>query len=464
MRVFGVLVLGFLLQSCADRPVSPGLIRMSELGTQRSSIPVRAITHFHTPYSFDACDGEGILADGSPDSKCWDHARRAFCENHIDYIFATDHVDRMAETPFQDLALLRLGDTLLMNGADPVGNRMSCADGFAPVLLPGLEGKWLALGMQRHIPGDLATRQATYGADDAASKNALENDADALVAVPHTESRDFANLLALAPSAIEIYNLHANLDPKIRKKYLGRPPFEKLGALLNYLADPYKELNPDYMLLDFLEFNPVYFQTWNRLLAAGVQVTGLGGLDSHENIFSQKAADGERLDHHRRMTRFINNWVLTAADDADSVKQAIAGGRVYFVVEGLGTPTLPDFHARWLNGGAGTLIEMGGTLTPGAFSSELVFTTPSVHRTFPGMSDGDEKPAIRSELIRVDASGVESVVGRGGGSLSFTDPPAGHYRIQVWIRPRHLKEYLFDEDRGDEEFLWIISNPIRVVR
>ncbi len=463
MRVFGLLVLGLLLQACADRPVSPGLIRTSELGTLRSLIPVRAITHFHTPYSFDACDGEGILADGSPDAKCWDHARRAFCENHINYVFATDHVDRMAETSLQDLSLLRSGDTLLTQGADPVGNRMVCPDGFTPVLLPGLEGKWLALGMQNHIPGDLATRQAVYGADDAASKAALES-VGAVVAVPHTESRDFASLLALAPSAIEIYNLHANLDPKIRKKYLGRPPFEKLGALLNYLADPYKELNPDYMLLDFLEFNPVYFQTWNRLLAAGVQVTGLGGLDSHENIFSQKAADGERLDHHRRMTRFINNWVLSSADDFSSVKQAIVAGRVYFVVEGLGTPTLPDFHANWMNGGAGTVVEMGGTLTPGAFSSELSFTAPSVHGSFPGMGDGDEKPEIRSELIRVDSSGAETVVGRGGAGISFTDPPAGHYRVQVWIRPKHLKEFLFDEDRGDAEFLWIISNPIRVVR
>ena len=80
------------------------------------------------------------------------------------------------------------------------------------------------------------------------------------------------------------------------------------------------------------------------------------------------------------------------------------------------------------------------------------------------MSDGDDKPEIRSELIRVDSSGAETVVGRGGAGISLIDPPAGHYRVQVWIRPKHLKELLFDEQRGNEEFLWIISNPIRVVR
>jgi hypothetical protein len=447
--------------ACADRPVSPGLLRTSELGSLRGLLPVRAITHFHTPYSFDACDGKGIAADGTPNAACWDHARAAFCENHINYIFATDHTDRMAETSFQDLVLLRSGDTLLLSGTEPVGNRIACADGFAPVLSPGLEGKWLALGMQRHVPGDLATRQAVYGAEDAASKASLENDAGALVAVPHTESRDFANLLALAPQAIEIYNLHANLDPKIRKKYLGRPPFEKLGAFINFLADPYKELNPDYLFLDFIEFNSVYFETWNRLLAAGLPVTGIGGLDSHENIFPQKAADGERLDQHRRMTRFINNFVLTNADDSTSVKSAIAAGRVYFVVEGLGTPTLPDFHGTVA--GSGATIEMGGTMTPGADASELSFSVPSVHASFPGMG-AEEKPQIRAELIRVDSNARETVVARGSSAISYLDPPAGHYRVQVWIRPKHLKDFLFDEDRGNEEFLWIIGNPIRVVR
>jgi hypothetical protein len=461
MRSFFLSLLLLSVLACADRPVSPGLLRTSELGSLRGLFPVRAITHFHTPYSFDACDGKGIAADGTPNVSCWDHARAAFCENHINYIFATDHTDRMAETTFEDLALIRSGDTLLLNGADPVGNRIACADGFTPVLLPGLEGKWLALGMQKHVPGDLATRQAVYGAEDAASKASLENDAGALVAVPHTESRDFANLLALAPQAIEIYNLHANLDPKIRKKYLGRPPFDKLGAFINFLADPYKELNPDYLFLDFIEFNSIYFDTWNRLLAAGLSVTGIGGLDSHENIFPQKAADGERLDQHRRMTRFINNFVLTNTDDAASVKSAIAAGRVYFVVEGLGTPTLPDFHGTVA--GSGTTVEMGGTMSPGASASELSFTVPSVHGSFPGMGE-EEKPEIRAELIRVDPSARETVVARGSAAISYLDPPAGHYRVQVWIRPKHLKEFLFDEDRGNEEFLWIIGNPIRVLR
>lgn len=464
MPAAALLFLALILGACSDRPVSPGLIRTSELGTLRGLMPVRAITHFHTPYSFDACDGKGIAADGTPNASCWDHARLAFCENHINYVFATDHVDRMAESSFQELALLRPGDTLLLNGADPVGNRMQCSDGFTPTLLPGLEGKWLALGMQKHIPGDLATRQATYGADDLASKSALENDAGALVAVPHTESRDFPNLLALAPTAIEIYNLHANLDPKIRKKYLGRPPFDKLGVFINFLADPYKELNPDYMFLDFIEFNAVYFNVWNRLLAAGLPVTGLGGLDSHENIFAQKGADGQRLDHHRRMTRFINHFVLTSADDAASVKSAIASGRVYFVVEGLGTPTLPDFQGTISGGPGAGSFEMGGTLTPGAFSSELRFSVPRVHPSFPGMSDGDEDPEIRAEMIRVDGNGQESVVAAGRSTLVLPDPPAGHYRVQVWMRPRHLREFLFDEDRSNEEFLWIISNHIRVVR
>lgn len=467
------IVLGFSLSACARKPLTPGLVSTAELGTVRGRHFVRAVTHFHTPYSFDACDGKGISADGTLNRSCLADAKTAFCDNHINFIFATDHSNHLAEYSFSELALIESGDTLLTKAGPPgspdlpVGNRMTCADGFQPVMAIGLEGRLLALGMDEHVPGDVSTRDAVYTGDSLDSRDKLRA-VNALVGIPHTESRDKSALIALAPSFIEIYNVHANLDPRIRKKYLNRNPFDLVGIFINYLADPYNSLYADYMFTDYLEFNRVYFETWDALLATNIPVTGVGGLDSHQNIFSQKGSDGLRLDHHRRMTRAFNNFVLTASDTIDGVKGAIAAGRVYFVVEGLGTPVGMDFrgvttHDNGNGTSTETLSEMGSTMTVNApDTSSLRFSVPSVHRAFPGM-DSENHPEIRSELVRVDASGAESVVATSGSStLVYANPSPGHYRVHVYMRPRHLKEFLFDQDRAKQSYNWVISNHIKV--
>jgi hypothetical protein len=468
---FGIMMIWAVgLSGCARKPLTPGLVSTSELGTVRTFHFVRAITHFHTPYSFDACDGGGILPDGTLNRSCLADAKKAFCDNHINLIFATDHSNHLSKYSFNDLALIEAGDTLLTKGGLPVGNRMTCADGFQPVLAVGLEGKFLALGMEQHVPGDAAARDAVYTSDAAVDYAILSDPAgpNALVGIPHTESRDKASLIALAPSFIEIYNVHANLDPRIRKKYLNRNPFDLVGVFINYLADPYNDLYADYMFTDYLEFNRVYFEIWDALLAAGIAVTGVGGLDSHQNIFSQKGSDGLRLDHHRRMTRAFNNLVLTANDTIDGVKGAIAAGRVYFVVEGLGTPLGIDFrgvttHDNGNGTSTETVYEMGSTMTVNTpDSSALYFSVPSVHPAFPGMDSG-ESPELRTELVRVDSSGAESVVASSGTrTLFYPNPAAGHYRVHVYMRPRHLEEFLFDPDRAKQSYHWIISNHIKV--
>jgi hypothetical protein len=466
-----------ILSACARKPLTPGLVSTSELGTVRTLHFVRAVTHFHTPYSFDACDGKGVSADGTLNRSCLSDAKTAFCDNHINFVFATDHSNHLSEYSFSDLALIEAGDTLLTKAGLPVGNQMTCADGFQPVLAVGLEGKFLALGMERHVPGDAAARDAVYTSDSADSFTKLAGTyagpdpgpwPNALVGIPHTESRDTASLIALAPNFIEIYNVHANLDPRIRKKYLGRSPFDLVAVFINYLADPYHSLYADYMFSDYLEFNRVYFEKWNALLAANIPVTGVGGLDSHQNIFSQKGSDGLRLDHHRRMTRSFSNLVLTASDTIDGVKGAIAAGRVYFVVEGLGTPVGMDFrgvtvHDNGNGTSTETIHEMGSTMTVNAPDASILrFSVPSVHPAFPGMDSG-ERPEVRSELVRVDASGAESVVASSGTStLVYSNPPAGHYRVHVYMRPKHLEEFFFDGDRVRQSFNWIISNHIKV--
>ncbi|MBC7396778.1 MAG: hypothetical protein H7333_04975 [Bdellovibrionales bacterium] len=452
-----------LLGSCAKQPVTPGLVSTSEMGTLRGQHYVRVATHFHSPYSFDACDGKGFHEDGTIDLTCLHDAKYAFCENHVNFVFFTDHVEHIVQTDYAKLLLREEGDTPVINGSGTtVGTQIHCPDGFTPVLAPGLEGQLLALGLEAHVAPDEATRRAVYGGDTVTEKTALEG-AGALVAIPHTESRDTQALIALQPDVIEIYNVHANLDPKIRKKWLGKKPFDKIAKFLNYIADPYNSLHADFIFTDFLEYSDIYFEKWNALLAANLHVTGVGGLDSHQNIFSQKASDGQRLDSHRRMTRFFSNLVMTTGDDLSTIKAAIKAGKVYFAVEGLGTPVGQDFHGLI----AGTPVEMGSTLTAVApQTSSLQFHVPAVHSQFPGM-DSKNRPEIWAELHYIDSSAKETVVARvvgAGTDLTYLEPPAGHYRIHVWMKPHHLKDFLFEEKHGDEAFQWMISNVIRVVR
>ena len=452
---------------CARQKVSPGLVSLAQIGTLRGNHFARVITHFHSPYSFDACDGKGYHDDGTTDLSCLHDAKYAMCENHIDFVFLTDHVEHLSETPYDSLLQNEAGDTLLQNGAaKSIATQMNCADGFKPIMAPGLEGQLLALGMEDHTSADIPTRQATYGANDAPAKASLES-VNALVAIPHTESRDTAALIALAPSVIEIYNLHANLDPKLRKKWLNKPPFEKIAKFLNYLADPYNSLHADYIFADIFELSDIYFQKWNAMLAAGLYTTGVGGLDSHQNIFSQKASDGQRLDAHRRMTRFFNNFVVTPTIDESAIKTALRTGHVFFVVEGLGTPVNLDFHGTV----AGTISEMGSAVMnvngTGGQTSSLSFHVPEVYSQFPGM-DGDDKPEIWAELHYIQpTSGTESIVASGKGAnadINYPDPITGFYRVHVYMKPHHLKDFFFNEDHEKQSYPWIISNPIQVVR
>ena len=66
----------------------------------------------------------------------------------------------------------------------------------------------------------------------------LQSQADAVVVIPHTEGKTLATIQSENPDAIEIYNFHANVDPKIRHNDLGLPPFEDVPGMLTYLFDP----------------------------------------------------------------------------------------------------------------------------------------------------------------------------------------------------------------------------------
>lgn len=455
-----ILVLLTFTSACSKRDYSRELPDSSEIGTSNGRRWTRVITHFHSQYSYDACDKKS-LSDGEI-STCRAELRDAMCRNRVDLLFLTDHPDRMSTHSFSELLLFEGSDVLSPNSTTPTSNTIvGCANGFRPQMVVGFEGQLLALAMDSHLSDPQDQLAGIYSGEDLALRNRLNTDVNALVAVPHLESRDMATVKSLSPDAVEIYNIHANLDPKLRKKWLGLRPFEHVARVLSYLADPYGDLYPDFSFLDWLEVASVYNSRWSWLVAGGVHATGIGGSDSHENIFPQKGSDGERLDAHRRLSRMMSNHVLVSSVSVANIKAAIKAGRSALVFEGFGTPTGFDFGATQ----GATVFAMGDTIALGSGAISSNISLPGLHSQSPGMDDvdDDDRPHIRTELHWVDTAGTDTVVATArGASLTYTITQQGAYRAELYITPRHLKDFARDENSVDREYRWIVSNHIYV--
>jgi hypothetical protein len=453
----GILcVFSLLIASCGGPSYDPALPDSKELGSPHGYRIARTITHIHTPYSYDACDKNG-MPDGKPSQECLNHLRNAFCMNRVDFAFVTDHENHLADYEIPALLLQQPGDSFLTDGSgNPYANVISCPNGFRPAMMTGLEGGLEALGMKSHITGSISDRKDAYSHDDATLRGRLQSEAGALAGVAHTEQWDQAKLNALSPDFIEIYNIHAIIDPKMREKWLGLTSLELIGNILTYMVDPYGDLNADYMFMHFVDVAPVYLKRWDGLYAAGQKVAAIGATDSHENAFSQKASDGERLDSHRRLVRSMSNHVLVNNVTADEIKASIKAGRSWIVFEGFGSPV--DFDLLATVGGS--TAGVGDTIALSGGSASVVVKAPHLHPASPHVGF---PPEIRIELKRVASDGTEAVVAQSGFGmdLTYTATSPGAYRAEVYIIPRHVAAFLSSfSDLANKEYRWIVTNHL----
>lgn len=443
---------------CSRTLSQKDLIPSDQLGSPRGYRIARIITHFHSPYSWDACDKQGIQ-NGILNVECLNSLRNAMCKNHIDFLFLTDHSNSMAPYEFKDLLLNDPRDLLYKKNGMPIFNKIgTCADGHTPTLMVGFESRLMALGMTQHLSDSPEIRNSKYEGETLELKQELQNTAHAVVAIPHTESRSLELIKKIQPDAIEIYNFHANVDPKIRRHDLKKKPFENLPDLLTYLLDPMNQLDPDFSFLSFLETDPLYFKIWNSLIDSGMSVSGIGGSDSHENTFPQKASDGERLDSHRRISRMLSNHFLVRELTPRAVKGAIKAGQGWVVFEGFGSPLNMDFYATLNSSATPEHIGPGEskTLTP---QTTLTVSLPRVLHHF---SSQTEWPVVRILLKRVLKDGADEVVAQSENTtLYYNVPTPGAYRAEIYIVPKHLREFLGNmPEKADQEFPWIITNHI----
>lgn len=446
------------IPDAAELPAwQPGLPPASTMGTRRGLSPARGIIHLHSPYSHDACDGDPRPGpNGAVDEVCLSRLRAALCADRIDYAALTDHDDSMADEDFETLFSVRDDDQLLLRNGEPVASRMACDNGHTVVITVGSENPLMPIMLDRHVPGTAAERHAIYNADTAAAADAMRA-AGALVWIPHTESRTRAELEALDPDGIEIYNLHANLDPDIRRDYLGLDPSGAITAVAEFADTNPGSPEPDLALLAFLDPSRPALARWDELLGSGRRVAGSAGTDAHENALPILLRDGDRGDSYRRMMRWFANVVLTdMPGDPAAVEAALDTGRSFVVFEMMGTPLGFDVVATR----AGDDAELGDTVDA-AGGYTLTVSLPVVADLSPTLP----APVVRARILRVDAAGATEVAAGSSPTISAPIDRRGAYRVEVLITPRHLGPYLgrLGTAHADREHTWIYANPIYAV-
>jgi hypothetical protein len=453
-----VLLAISLLAACGENgpitpeipPWDPTLPEARVMGDVRGLQRARGIVHLHSPYSHDACDGEPRDDNGVPNEPCLADLRAAVCTIHVDFAAFTDHDDTMADESFETLFSMRGSDTAVMKDGMQIASQMTCDDGHVVTFTVGGENDLMPIMLEQHVAGTVQERHDTYNGEDAIAAAAFRT-AGGLSWIAHTESQPIQRLRDTA-DGIEVYNLHANIDPDIRKDFLGLDPSSAIADAAEFADTNPGHPEPDLAMLAFLDPNRPAIDKWHTLLGEGRHIPVTAGSDAHQNAIPIIFADNERGDSYRRVMRWFANIALVADPrDPLAVKAAMQAGRLFALFEILGTPEGFDVVA-----GA---TELGGSTTVGA----------SLHVDIPRVRGLDPVlpiPTIHARVIRIAPGGTVTTV------ADVTDEPSidlaldavGAYRVEISIVPRHLGPYLGDlgTDLAEHELPWIYASPIYV--
>lgn len=444
---------------------------------------VRGIIHLHSVYSHDACDGDP-QPGGHPNAACLGHLRQALCATRQDFAFLTDHAVHMTEVPFEKLFLTdaAAGDEAEHAtgepGVDVVGSELRCDDAVAAGqrvhVAVGGENELMPVALRRHLGDTVEARSQSMHGETLAAEQAFHQ-AGGAVLVPHGESRTLELLRQLAPAldGMEVYNLHANIDPKIRSTYLGLEGLGAVAGLTPWLAaTPVADggPEPDLAFLGFLQANLNQLSKFDALLAEGHRLLPTLGSDIHENAFKQELADGERGDSYRRLMRWFGNHLLVPPGPLTTatLRDAVLHGRGYGVFHVFGEPEGFDFHATSPSPSPGTTFELGDTAPRGAM---LHLQAP---RPLPATETSSE-PVLRLTVLYIAAGGAGSEVAatkfvtaaelQAGAALTVdtSQRGPGAYRAELQIVPRHLLHLLGDGAAAyAHEYPYLYSGPIYV--
>ena len=428
-------------------PWSGGLTpTVQEIPQLRGMTDRRGLIHLHSPYSHDACDGEGLI-DGAPDEACLADLRAGLCTTAMDFAYLTDHPSHAAEQDFIDLLLIREDDTPVEQDGVVIAKRLHCDGDHSVLWMPGIEDELMPVGLESHAGQTSEERVSIYNSGTAEAL-AAERDAGALVFTAHTEGRDRKSLETLVDAGltgVEIFNLHAMFDPGIRAKDLG---LDSLGWLADIapFTDAEGTAEPDLFFLAVLAEQTPSIEHWDALQRTA-PVVGVAGTDAHQNVLPLLMRDGDRGDSYRRMMRWLSNHLLVTGDAPADYDEALAAGRAYVAFELMGTPTGLDFYFEQ----DGTIFEMG---------SRPKSTGGTIHLACPDLSDSSPRgiavPDIHPTIFRDGEVWKQDC-----GEFSVEEP--GVYRVRIDITPWHLEEFLGEEPAPWLQIRpWIYTNTITI--
>ena len=421
-----------------------------DIAAIRQWSPARAIMHLHSPWSHDACDGNGLV-DGQLNEVCLEDLRRALCETSIDVAYLSDHPNNGALQPFRELLLARDNDQVLEAEGAPIAARIACSKSHSTLWRPGFEDELMPLGMKQHTnPADLDDGHRLY---NLATQESIDSHAAAggFVSMAHTEGKSLEVLEGLVRhglQGVELFNLHAMFDPTKRSEDLGLDPLGWASDIAPFTR-PDATGEPDLFFLAVFEEQSPSIQKWDALQAIA-PVVGFAGTDAHQNVLPIELRDGERGDSYRRMLRWFSNHLLVPTDQwppsPEVSDTALHQGRLYTAFEILGTPSGLDFYLEANNG---EITEMGSSGQSGTIHAKC----PSISNASP--TNGVE-PIVTATIFR---NGEEWA--QGCGSHPAAEP--GSYRLKISINPLHLEDFL---GQNPEEWLqsypWVYTNPIVV--
>lgn len=394
----------------------------------------RAIIHLHSPLSHDACDDHEMA-----DEPCLADLRAGLCDAAIDYAFMTDHPSNAAYTAWTDLFSPQDGDELV----DGVASRITCPDGKTVLWTAGIEDELMPVSLDRHVSEDGAENDRIYNNSD---EEAFTQDiaAGAVVLQAHTEGKTLESLLerqTLGLSGVELFNLHAMVDPTKREEDLGLEALSYLTAAGPFI-NAASAAEPDLVFLAFYEEQTVSIARWDALNAVA-PTFATGGTDAHENALPMQMTDGERVDSYRRMMSWFSNYLVVDEDSPAGAEAALRARKSFVVFDVLGVPTGFDVSygdERW----SGSDVPVG---------SDLSVTCPTLAADSPTDTTA---PTITAAVYK-DGKPWKT----GCGSWTITEP--GVYRVRVDIVPEHLRAALSDQaDTLIHAYPWVYSQAFRV--
>jgi hypothetical protein len=380
-----------------------------------------------------------------------------------------------------------------------IGNEMKCPDGHKVLFTYGFEGEHtLPLAFKKH-PTLYEGYQSTRPLADVQAEVADLHAAGALVALAHSEADDIdaPTIINGGADAMEWYNPHGNFKTALGGDKITGSAVQVIpiiSQLNEFLQGSTSGAHPDLFLLLLLPQWPQKgFDKW-REVQKGRFVPGLLGSDVHQNVsvdpvckgaVAQAAcaallggkpnvlaqlisggqlimADGRRFDAFERILRWLHNRVFTKELTPDGLKEAIGHGRSYGLFSVFGDPSGFSYDGV----AAGNPVDLGDEV---AGPVTLKVQLPTAPAPIPSGVTFDAataaKAEIRAVLHRTDASGtVEVAQASGLGQVitkSVTEP--GSYHVEIWIKPKHFANVLGGQASiADTEYMWLITNPIRV--